>query len=224
MPQIPFYIVDAFTDTPFQGNPAGVFLLEEEIPEDTMRRLCLELPLESAFILPSNTPNTDFRLRYFVKTHAVTSREPSGLTANVVEVPLCGHATIAALTVLRDRGRLAPGGLQQAATLAGVLQVGITESGEATLRQRSPEFGDPLTQAETDAVTDALGYEPGRGRGIPHFRFSVSRQARPGFWCRPAPAPSWTGPPPTSPLSLRSPRSTGPSAFTSLCSKAKPTA
>lgn len=150
MRQIPFYVVDSFTETPFQGNPAGVFFdSEASLTSDEMRRLAGEVHLESAFVLPSDPSDSfpsDFRLRYFT---------------GVCEVPLCGHATIAALTILRNWSRLVPGSPQMAATQAGVLQVGITESGEATLRQRAPAFGDPLTQAEADAVTDALGYARG---------------------------------------------------------------
>jgi PhzF family phenazine biosynthesis protein len=148
--KIPFYLCDSFTDTPFQGNPAGVFFDNDaRLSDNEMRRLAGEVHLESAFVLPADSgtsPAADFRLRYFT---------------GVCEVPLCGHATIAALAVLREQGRLGAGRRQRAATPAGVLEVGITENGEATLRQRPPEFGEPLRAAEALEVTDALGYAPG---------------------------------------------------------------
>jgi PhzF family phenazine biosynthesis protein len=148
--KIPFFICDSFTGTPFQGNPAGVFFdSDARLTDDEMRRLAGEVHLESAFVLPAGqevSSGADLRLRYFT---------------GVCEVPLCGHATIAALTVLSTQGRLQPGHPLQAATRAGLLEVGITENGEATLRQRSPEFGDPLGDAAAQEVTDALGYDRG---------------------------------------------------------------
>lgn len=144
--RIPFYVCDSFTETPFQGNPAGVFFDKDALlTDDEMRQLAGEIHQESAFVLPlphSETPDADFCLRYFT---------------GVCEVPLCGHATIAALTVLRERMLLMPGQVQRAATQAGVLEVSLTESGEASLRQGAPEFGDPLSDSDIKEVTDALG-------------------------------------------------------------------
>jgi PhzF family phenazine biosynthesis protein len=66
MKQIPFFVVDAFTDTPFQGNPAGVFFEDDPtLLTDTERmRLCAEISLESAFVSPGEG-DVDFHLRYF---------------------------------------------------------------------------------------------------------------------------------------------------------------
>lgn len=148
--KIPFFVCDSFTDTPFQGNPAGVFFdSDAALTDDEMRRLAGEVHLESAFVLPADpgdATGADFRLRYFT---------------GICEVPLCGHATIAALTVLREQRRLLPGQTLRAATLAGTLAVGANENGTVALTQRSPTFGDPLSAAATDAVTDALGYVRG---------------------------------------------------------------
>jgi trans-2,3-dihydro-3-hydroxyanthranilate isomerase len=147
MRKIPFYIVDSFTDTPFQGNPAGVFFNSDALlTEDEMRQLAGEVHLESAFVLPPDQPEANFRLRYFTGT---------------TEVPLCGHATIAALTVLQEQGHLLAGQSQRTSTMAGVLEVAATESGAVTLRQRAPEFGTPLTELEAQEITDALGYDRG---------------------------------------------------------------
>ena len=47
--------VDAFTDTPFAGNPAGVCLLEEPLPAATMQSLATELGIaETAFVTPTS--------------------------------------------------------------------------------------------------------------------------------------------------------------------------
>jgi PhzF family phenazine biosynthesis protein len=85
------YQVDAFSDTPFQGNPAAVYLLDRE-PEDAwMQSVATEMNLsETAFIRPLEE---GFELRWFT---------PS------VEVDLCGHATLASAHVLWESGLLAP--------------------------------------------------------------------------------------------------------------------
>jgi len=90
------HIVDAFTDRPFTGNPAGVCLLPAgEWPEDAwMQQVAAELnQSETAFALPlSDGAGADWAIRWF------TPR---------VEAALCGHATLATAHVLRaERGLL----------------------------------------------------------------------------------------------------------------------
>ncbi len=81
--------VDAFTDRPFAGNPAGVCLLEEPLPVSTMQSLATELGIaETAFVTPTDVPGT-FGLRWFSPR---------------VEIDLCGHATLAAAHALRAHG------------------------------------------------------------------------------------------------------------------------
>ena len=47
-----YYIVDAFTDELFRGNPAGVCLLEKELPDQIMQKIAYENNLaETAFLL-----------------------------------------------------------------------------------------------------------------------------------------------------------------------------
>lgn len=73
--------VDAFTDTPLQGNPAGVVLHGEGLTDPMMQGIAGEMALsETAFLLPPTVTGADVRLRWFT---------PAG------EVPICGHATIA---------------------------------------------------------------------------------------------------------------------------------
>ncbi|MGF1427260.1 PhzF family phenazine biosynthesis protein [Kitasatospora sp. LaBMicrA B282] len=87
-------IIDAFTDRPFAGNPAGVCLLEPgDWPEERwMRQVARELNLsDTAFVrpLPPGTGEAEWAVRWFTP---------------VTEVPLCGHATLAAAHALRSRG------------------------------------------------------------------------------------------------------------------------
>ncbi|MDH3224537.1 MAG: PhzF family phenazine biosynthesis protein, partial [Gemmatimonadota bacterium] len=49
--RVPFYTVDAFTDTPFDGNPAAVCLDIDQLPESAMMAIAREMNLsETAFI------------------------------------------------------------------------------------------------------------------------------------------------------------------------------
>jgi PhzF family phenazine biosynthesis protein len=78
--------VDAFTDTRFAGNPAGVCLMSEPLPAATMQSLAAELGIaETAFVTPTEEPGT-FGLRWF---------------SPLVEIDLCGHATLASAHALR---------------------------------------------------------------------------------------------------------------------------
>lgn len=77
------FIVDAFENGPFTGNPAAVVPLEAWIPDELMQSIAAENNLsETAFFVPEGG---SFELRWFTPTH---------------EVPLCGHATLASAHVL----------------------------------------------------------------------------------------------------------------------------
>jgi PhzF family phenazine biosynthesis protein len=93
-PEVKFYQVDAFTDRPFRGNPAGVFLMERPLDPRAMQLLARETNLsETAFVGP---PRSDgFReVRWFTPA---------------VEVSLCGHAMLAVGHVLvNELGEAAP--------------------------------------------------------------------------------------------------------------------
>ncbi|MGV6816637.1 MAG: PhzF family phenazine biosynthesis protein [Thiotrichales bacterium] len=78
------FIVDAFADRPFTGNPAAVCLLEEAVESAWMQSVAAEMNLsETAFLLPQ--VDGSWSLRWFTPT---------------VEVDLCGHATLASAHVL----------------------------------------------------------------------------------------------------------------------------
>ena len=96
--------VDAFTDRLFAGNPAGVCLLEAEVPDTWMRSMAAEMNLsETAFLLgrPSG-----WSLRWF------TPR---------VEVALCGHATLSTAHIMLQEGLLQPGNEAVFHTKSGLL-------------------------------------------------------------------------------------------------------
>jgi PhzF family phenazine biosynthesis protein len=81
------YQVDAFTDEPFKGNPAGICILEEDAPDTWMQNVAAEMNLsETSFLL---SDKNDFRIRYFTPA---------------AEIPLCGHATLASAHILFEEG------------------------------------------------------------------------------------------------------------------------
>jgi PhzF family phenazine biosynthesis protein len=97
--------VDAFADGPFTGNPAGVCLLDESADAAWMQNVAAELNLaETAFVV--RRPDRDFDLRWF---------------APVVEVDLCGHATLASAHVLWETGTLDPSSPARFHTRSGLL-------------------------------------------------------------------------------------------------------
>lgn len=86
---IPIYQVDAFTDKPFLGNPAGVCVLSELMDEEWMQLVAREMNLpETAFLFKQGD---GFNLRWFTPT---------------TEVDLCGHATLASAHILWEMGYL----------------------------------------------------------------------------------------------------------------------
>jgi PhzF family phenazine biosynthesis protein len=81
-----YFVVDAFTEEPFRGNPAGVCLLEKQAPDALLQNIAAENNLpETAFLLKDAGGGADYRLRWFTP---------------VKEMDLCGHATLASAFVL----------------------------------------------------------------------------------------------------------------------------
>lgn len=136
------YIVDAFTTRRFSGNQAGVALLSAEEPELTdgfCQALAAELKhSETAFVRPTGPDS--FRLRYFT---------PEG------EVDLCGHATIAAFTTLREAEGLAPG-TYRASTLAGELSIRVSDQA-VWMDMAPPVEGRGFSSEETEELYAAYG-------------------------------------------------------------------
>lgn len=82
----PIFQVDAFTQRRFAGNPAAVMLLDEFPVDAMMQAVAAENNLaETAFIVAQGN---DYRIRWFTPT---------------VEVPLCGHATLASAAVVMEK-------------------------------------------------------------------------------------------------------------------------
>jgi predicted PhzF superfamily epimerase YddE/YHI9 len=99
-----FFQVDAFTPTPFAGNPAAVLVLPAAAAADWMQQVAREMNLsETAFLVPRGA---DFDLRWFTPG---------------AEVDLCGHATLASAHVLWTEGFLPPPAPARFHTRSGLL-------------------------------------------------------------------------------------------------------
>ena len=108
-----YYIVDAFTDKPFGGNPAGVVLLDNDFPADSlMQQVAAELRYSETAFVQRNGAN-EFTVRYFTPKS---------------EVDLCGHATIATFGLLKQEGIVPTGSTCLNHTLAGDLTVRVGDS------------------------------------------------------------------------------------------------
>ncbi|XP_023886603.1 uncharacterized protein LOC111998745 [Quercus suber] len=111
---VKYYVVDAFTDSPFKGNPAAVCLLEEERDEQWLQAVAAEFNISMTCYLTRLTdpgsdslksPNPRFHIRWFTP---------------VAEVELCGHATLAAAHTLFSSG-LVNSNIIEFVTLSGIL-------------------------------------------------------------------------------------------------------
>ena len=139
MQTIPIFQIDSFASGPFTGNPAAVCLMSEPASDHWLRDVAAEMNLaETAFVWELSER---FRLRWFTP---------------LVEVDLCGHATLAAAHALWECGWLAPNEVAKF----------DSESGEL-FAQRSGELiqldfpAEPATECEPPiGFEDALSIDP----------------------------------------------------------------
>ena len=82
------FIVDSFTGQPFKGNPAGVCICDTQIESETMQCIAKELNLSETAFLVGNLKEASWAIRYF---------------STKMEIPLCGHATLASSKVLFEK-------------------------------------------------------------------------------------------------------------------------
>lgn len=98
------WLIDAFTDAAFAGNPAGVCFLPKARPAEWMQSVALEMnQAETAFLMKQVD---GFDLRWFTPT---------------AEVDLCGHATLASAHFLWAKRKVKPTGVARFHTRSGVL-------------------------------------------------------------------------------------------------------
>ncbi len=138
------YQVDAFTTERFSGNPAGVVPDATGLSDAQMQAIAREMNVsETAFIFPVGGCDHDMTIRFFT---------PS------TEVPVCGHATIAAHWIRAFEG--APDGSVRQKTGAGILPVEIERMAGATriwMTQNTATFEEPISGSVKEEIQRALG-------------------------------------------------------------------
>jgi PhzF family phenazine biosynthesis protein len=136
--QVPIYQVDAFASRRFGGNPAAVMLLDRFADDETLQAVAAENNLaETAFLVADGE---DYRLRWFTPA---------------VEVPLCGHATLASAAVVMER--VSPQRTQVVFhSASGPLRVERRTSGY--VMNFPARLSEPI--ATPPALVEALGVRP----------------------------------------------------------------
>lgn len=136
--------VDAFSDRPFGGNPAAVCVLDGPMDPAWMQAVAREMNLsETAFLFPEiiEGDSGGFRLRWFTP---------------LIEVDLCGHATLAAAHVLWEDGHLKHDRPARFVTRSGLLSASRGADGWIELDFPS----EPVHEADTPPdLAAALGGE-----------------------------------------------------------------
>lgn len=132
------WLLDAFTDSAYSGNPAGVCLMDGLKDVAQMQRIAAELnQAETAFLLPDPADPQAFTIRYFTP---------------VTEVDFCGHATFASARLL-----FATRGLTQVKfTTWQQLELLATATPDGRIQIRFPRYATSLV-APAPAVLAALG-------------------------------------------------------------------
>jgi PhzF family phenazine biosynthesis protein len=136
---IHLYQVDAFTDQPFRGNPAGVCIVEAPKAPDWMTRVAAEMNLsETAFLCKGGDGYT---LRWFTPE---------------TEVSLCGHATLASAHILWQEQFVRHDADISFTTMSGVL---TARKKGSSIRLDFPARS--VEPAESNrALNEALGADP----------------------------------------------------------------
>lgn len=169
-----FLIVDAFTETTFGGNPAGVVILPDdaEFPSDeVMVKTAAELRYsETAFI--KKIADNEFQIRYFTPA---------------AEVDLCGHATIGSFCALMHLGMVSNNCKCVNHTLAGDLNININD-GFVMMDMASPvEISTIEDEASIKELYEVMGadYDPEKihllpkliSTGLPDIMMPLASQA-----------------------------------------------
>jgi trans-2,3-dihydro-3-hydroxyanthranilate isomerase len=141
------YLIDAFTDKRFEGNPAGVVLDADSLSKEEKQKIASEIHAsETAFVSKSDA--ADFKVEFFTP---------------ITEIDFCGHDTIATFWLLAETGKLKLKGdscevTQE--TKVGILSVSVARKNGrfyVTMKQRLPQFASSPADATT--VAQALNLD-----------------------------------------------------------------
>ncbi|WP_312692576.1 PhzF family isomerase [Caproiciproducens sp.] len=139
------YQIDSFTKERLTGNPAGVITNADGLSDQQMQKIARELNnSETAFIFYSEDDTYDVKVRFFTPTK---------------EVPICGHATIAAHYARAIENNFGTTRVLQK-TGAGILPVDIIRESDdykIVMTQGEIEVHDALSVKVQQTLTAALG-------------------------------------------------------------------
>ncbi len=145
MKQYTIYQIDSFTRSRFKGNPAGVVIDADGLSENQMQKIARELNnSETAFLFRPGDSNCDCEIRYFTPT---------------IEVPTCGHASIAAIYAKAIEEQL-DSCILNVKTKIGVLPFEINKSDgqiKIWMTQGKIKIEPPLPQNLQNRLLDYLG-------------------------------------------------------------------
>jgi len=149
--RLPIYQIDAFADEVFRGNPAAVVPLEKWLPDATLQAIANENNLaETAYFVPEGDA---WGLRWFTP---------------LVEVDLCGHATLASAHLIFSRLRPDASSVRFQ-TRSGLLTV--TREGDLLVLDfpalRPKREANESTRSAVDAALGSAALELWRARDLP---------------------------------------------------------
>ena len=134
------FIYDAFSEIPGKGNPAGVVLNANKLTDNQMQNIAKELKFnETAFVVQDM--NGNICIRYFTPGH---------------EVPMCGHATIATMYAMTERG-MKESGFTKIQTGAGMLEIEIINNGCIRIGMQQNAYKEMEYHGEIDALAHVIG-------------------------------------------------------------------
>ncbi|MEZ5774564.1 MAG: PhzF family phenazine biosynthesis protein [Hyphomicrobiaceae bacterium] len=151
--ELPIFVVDAFADRAFEGNPAAVCPLAEWLPVEWMQAIAAEMNLsETAFIVPAESAagTADYDIRWFTPTR---------------EVELIGHATLAAGFVVLD---LLGSGRNCVGFTSGPHRLTVTRLGTG-LALEMPALRPRRLEACPPALAEGLGRRPAAVLAAKHY-------------------------------------------------------
>ena len=145
--KLKIYQIDSFSKEKFNGNPAGVVLNADGLSDKQMQSIARELNnSETAFLFSPDNKDCDGEIRYFTPT---------------IEVPTCGHATIAAMYAKALEDNLNACVLRMK-TRIGILPFEILKENEdykVIMTQGSFKLSPPLGSETVQKLLLALGLE-----------------------------------------------------------------
>lgn len=135
-----YYVVDAFADSVFSGNPAGVCVLEQWLDKGIMQKIAAENNLsETAFVVKTEIEN-EYELKWFTPK---------------AEIDLCGHATLGTAYVISNFVDMGTDKMLFH-TMSGILEVKRKDDlYEMDFPSREPEKIQLL-----EGISDVIGINP----------------------------------------------------------------